>query len=67
MRPEPVRKLTPNQKRHIKALNQSREASGLSPIKIKIRRCICCKILFEATSNYSCGCISKTIEDIADW
>ena len=60
--PEPERKikrLTPSARREIELKNHARKLADLSPIKIKVRKCISCGKLFESAGNRNCGCHSR--------
>ena len=56
VREKPIKRLSKMSQKEFEAINRSRLAIGASPIKIKIRACIHCKIEFESIGKRSCGC-----------
>lgn len=43
----------------IKLKNHARQLAGLTPIKIVVKRCALCNLLFESVENKTCGCLQK--------
>lgn len=60
-----VKTLPPSVVKDIEQKNIARRLAGLSPIVIKIRRCISCGAPFESAGNRTCGCSSRTAGTIA--
>ncbi|MCY4381478.1 MAG: hypothetical protein OXC40_07935 [Proteobacteria bacterium] len=54
-----IKKLTPSAKREIELKNHARKLAGLSPIIVKVRKCISCGQMFESSGNRNCGCQSR--------
>lgn len=57
--------LPPSVVKDIEHKNIARRLAGLSPIQIKVRRCISCGAPFESAGNRTCGCSSRTTGMIA--
>ena len=57
--------LPPSVVKDIEQKNIARRLAGLSPIVIKVRRCIACGSPFESAGNRTCGCSSRTAGTIA--
>lgn len=55
-----VRKLPQSVHKEVSLMNRARELAGLSPIEVKIRRCITCGGLFESVGNRTCGCVQMS-------
>ncbi len=60
-----VKTLPPSVVKDIEQKNIARRLASLSPIVIKVRRCIACGGLFESAGNRTCGCSSRTTGMIA--
>lgn len=60
-----VKRLPPSVVKEIELKNHARKLAGLSPIKVKIRKCIACSTQFESAGNRTCGCQSRTAGFIA--
>lgn len=60
-----VKTLPPSVVKDIEQKNIARRLANLSPIVIKVRRCIACGSLFESAGNRTCGCSSRTAGTIA--
>ncbi len=60
-----VKTLPPSVVKDIEQKNIARRLAGLSPIVIKVRRCIACGQGFESAGNRTCGCSSRTAGSIA--
>ena len=54
-----IKTLTVSAKREIQLKNHARKLAGLSPIVIKVRKCIACGRSFESAGNRTCGCQSR--------
>jgi hypothetical protein len=63
--PSRTKTLPPSVVKDIEQKNIARRLAGLSPITIKIRRCIACGSPFESAGNRTCGCSSRTAGTIA--
>lgn len=60
-----IKTLPPSVVKDIEQKNIARRLAGLSPIVIKVRRCIACGAPFESAGNRTCGCSSRTAGTIA--
>lgn len=60
-----VKKLPPSVVKEIELKNHARKLAGLSPIRVKVRKCIACNSNFESAGNRTCGCQSRTSGYIA--
>ncbi len=60
-----LKMLPPSVVKDIEQKNVARKLAGLSPIVIKVRRCISCGLPFESAGNRTCGCTSRTAGTIA--
>jgi hypothetical protein len=60
-----IKTLPPSVVKDIEQKNIARRLAGLSPIQIKVRRCISCGAPFESAGNRTCGCSSRTAGTIA--
>jgi hypothetical protein len=60
-----IKTLPPSVIRDIAQKNNARKLAGLTPIQIRIRRCIACGSLFESSGNRTCGCSSRSAGSIA--
>lgn len=60
-----VKTLPPSVVKDIEQKNLARRLAGLSPIVIKVRRCVSCGCLFESAGNRTCGCSNRTVGVIA--
>jgi len=60
-----IKTLPPSVVKDIEQKNIARRLAGLSPIAIKVRRCIACGAPFESAGNRTCGCSSRTAGTIA--
>jgi hypothetical protein len=60
-----VKKLPPSVVKEIELKNHARKLAGLSPIRVKVRKCIACSANFESAGNRTCGCQSRTSGFIA--
>jgi hypothetical protein len=63
--PSRIKTLPPSVVKDIEQKNIARRLAGLSPITIKVRRCIACGSPFESAGNRTCGCSSRTAGTIA--
>jgi hypothetical protein len=63
--PNKIKSLPPSVVKDIEQKNVARKLAGLSPIVIKVRRCIACGSKFESAGNRTCGCSSRTAGTIA--
>lgn len=52
-----VKRLTKGVIEDIELRNRARRECGLVPIKITVRKCLTCGILFESAGNRTCGCL----------
>lgn len=53
---ETVKRMPISDKNEIEEQNKARRGAGLSLLKISVRQCMACGILFESTGNRNCGC-----------
>jgi hypothetical protein len=60
-----VKKLPPSVLKEIELKNHARKLAGLSPIRVKVRKCIACNSNFESAGNRTCGCQSRSSGFIA--
>jgi hypothetical protein len=60
-----IKTLPPSVVKDIEQKNVARKLASLSPIIIKVRRCIACGSPFESAGNRTCGCTSRTAGTIA--
>lgn len=60
-----VKRLPPSVLKDIELKNHARKLANLSPIKVKVRTCIVCSLLFESAGNRTCGCNNRTAGHIA--
>jgi hypothetical protein len=60
-----IKRLPPSVVKDIELKNHARRLASLSPIKIKVRRCISCGALFESAGNRTCGCNTRSTGYIA--
>lgn len=60
-----VKMLPPSVIKEIELKNHARKLAGLSPIRVKIRRCIACTTMFQSAGNRTCGCQSRSSGFIA--
>jgi hypothetical protein len=60
-----IKTLPPSVVKDIEQKNIARRLAALSPIVIKVRRCIACGSPFESAGNRTCGCSSRTAGTIA--
>jgi hypothetical protein len=60
-----VKKLPPSVVKDIELKNHARRLANLSPIRIRVRRCISCGTLFESAGNRTCGCNTRSTGYIA--
>jgi hypothetical protein len=60
-----VKTLPPSVIKDIEQKNIARRLAGLSPIHVRVRRCLSCGSLFESAGNRTCGCSSRTAGSIA--
>ena len=60
-----VKRLPPSVVKDIELKNHARRLANLSPIRIKVRTCISCGILFESAGNRTCGCNTRSTGYIA--
>lgn len=60
-----IKRLPPSVVKDIELKNNARRLANLSPIKIKVRSCISCGILFESAGNRTCGCNTRSTGYIA--
>ena len=60
-----VKTLPPSVVKDIELKNHARKLASLSPIRIKVRRCIACNQLFESAGNRTCGCNTRNTGFIA--
>jgi hypothetical protein len=63
--PTKIKTLPPSVVKDIEQKNIARRLAALSPIVIKIRRCIACSAQFESAGNRTCGCSSRTAGTIS--
>ena len=63
--PSNTKLLPPSVVKDIEQKNIARRLAGLSPLVIRIRRCIACGLAFESAGNRTCGCSSRTAGTIA--
>ena len=54
---ETVKKFSASDRTEIEEQNKG---AGLSLLKIAVRQCMACGILFESTGNRNCGCNNQT-------
>jgi hypothetical protein len=60
-----VKRLPPSVVKDIELKNHARRLANLSPIRIKVRNCISCQVLFESSGNRTCGCNTRSTGYIA--
>jgi len=60
-----VKMLPPSVVKEIELKNHARKLAGLSPIRVKIRKCIACGTMFQSAGNRTCGCQSRSSGYIA--
>lgn len=60
-----IKTLPPSVVKDIEQKNIARKLVGLSPIIIKVRRCIACGSAFESAGNRTCGCSNRSAGTIA--
>ena len=60
-----VKTLPPSVIKDIEQKNIARRLAGLSPIHVRVRRCLTCGSMFESAGNRTCGCSSRTAGTIA--
>lgn len=60
-----VKRLPPSVVKDIELKNNARRLANLTPIRIKVRRCIACDQLFESSGNRTCGCNTRATGYIA--
>ncbi len=60
-----IKTLPPSVIKDIEQKNLARKLSGLSPIVIRVRRCLTCGGHFESSGNRTCGCSSRAAGTIA--
>lgn len=60
-----VKTLPPSVIKDIEQKNIARRLAGLSPIHVRVRRCLTCGSMFESAGNRTCGCTSRTAGTIA--
>jgi hypothetical protein len=63
--PAKIKKLPPSVVKDIELKNQARKLAALAPIKIRVRRCIVCDLMFESAGNRTCGCTNRSTGYIA--
>lgn len=61
VREKPIKRLSNMSQKEFEEINRTRLAIGASPIEIKIRNCIHCKIEFESIGKRACGCSKGAI------
>lgn len=60
-----IKTLPPSVIKDIEQKNIARRLAGLSPIHVRVRRCLTCGSMFESAGNRTCGCSSRTAGTIA--
>ncbi|MBX9702965.1 MAG: hypothetical protein K2X39_02305, partial [Silvanigrellaceae bacterium] len=60
-----IKTLPPSVIKDIEQKNIARRLASLSPIQVKVRRCLTCGSMFESAGNRTCGCSSRTAGTIA--
>ena len=65
LKEQKVKKLPPSVLKEIELKNHARKLAGLSPIRVKVRKCIACGSSFESAGNRTCGCQSRNSGFIA--
>lgn len=60
-----VKRLPPSVVKDIELKNHARRLANLTAIKIKVRRCIACNLMFESAGNRTCGCNTRSTGYIA--
>ncbi|MBP9706947.1 MAG: hypothetical protein KBD78_04835 [Oligoflexales bacterium] len=60
-----VKTLPPSVVKDIELKNNARRLANLTPIKIRVRRCIACGTMFESAGNRTCGCNTRNTGYIA--
>lgn len=60
-----VKTLPPSVIKDIEQKNIARRLASLSPIHVRVRRCLTCGSMFESAGNRTCGCSSRTAGTIA--
>ncbi len=60
-----IKTLPPSVVKDIEQKNIARRLAGISPIQIRVRRCLACSFMFESSGNRTCGCSSRTAGTIA--
>lgn len=60
-----IKRLPPSVVKDIELKNHARRLANLSAIKIKVRTCITCGVLFESAGNRTCGCNTRSTGYIA--
>ncbi len=60
-----IKTLPPSVVKDIEQKNIARKLAAISPIQIRVRRCLACGFMFESSGNRTCGCSSRTAGTIA--
>ena len=60
-----IKTLPPSVVKDIEQKNIARKLASISPIQIRVRRCLACGFMFESSGNRTCGCSSRTAGTIA--
>jgi hypothetical protein len=60
-----IKTLPPSVVKDIEQKNIARKLASISPIQIRVRRCLSCGFMFESSGNRTCGCSSRTAGTIA--
>ncbi|BBH53634.1 hypothetical protein [Fluviispira sanaruensis] len=60
-----IKTLPPSVIKDIEQKNIARRLAGLSPIHVRVRRCLTCGSMFESAGNRTCGCSSRAAGTIA--
>jgi len=60
-----IKTLPPSVVKDIEQKNIARRLAAISPIQIRVRRCLACSFMFESSGNRTCGCSSRTAGTIA--
>lgn len=60
-----IKTLPPSVVKDIEQKNIARKLAAISPIQIRVRRCLSCGYMFESSGNRTCGCSSRTAGTIA--
>ncbi|MES2615384.1 MAG: hypothetical protein V4591_08215, partial [Bdellovibrionota bacterium] len=61
-----IKTLPPSVVKDIEQKNIARRLAAISPIQIRVRRCLACGFMFESSGNRTCGCSSRSSRSAAE-